>query len=196
MPDCPGEPVVTTLVCFFYSHTGPRVRLSTRHSLRPLTLGAEIHAALGRERAAGMLPRVPGAAQHERSELMRCRTGTHPFRRTNRSRFCEAALHAASRPGHEEGSMTPEGIFNSTVIVREHGRSSIPETLTIEPRGRSVLDTAPSRVMTLRGMTVGKGSLDLAERLSLLGQRLGTKEDFSRRNVKRWDRLRASKSST
>jgi hypothetical protein len=35
---------------------------------------------------------------------MRCRTGTHPLRGTNGSRFCEAALHAASRPGHEEGA--------------------------------------------------------------------------------------------
>src|SRR5882724_9255002 len=46
-------------------------------------------------RECGGTPRVPGAAQHERSEMMRCRTGTHPFRSTNRSRFCEAALHAA-----------------------------------------------------------------------------------------------------
>src|SRR5260221_10264927 len=30
----------------------------------------------------------------------------------------------------------------SVVIVREGGRSSIPETLVIEPKGRSVLDTA------------------------------------------------------
>src|SRR6266478_6434336 len=46
--------------------------------------------------------RVPGAGQHERSEMMRCRTGTHLIRSMNGSRFCEAALHAASRPGHEE----------------------------------------------------------------------------------------------
>src|SRR5882724_4631757 len=40
-------------------------------------------------------PRVPGAGQHERSEMMRCRTGTHLVRSMNGSRFCEAALHAA-----------------------------------------------------------------------------------------------------
>src|SRR6266478_7246683 len=39
--------------------------------------------------------RVPGAGQHERSEMMRCRTGTHLIRSMNGSRFCEAALHAA-----------------------------------------------------------------------------------------------------
>src|ERR1700726_845353 len=35
-----------------------------------------------------------------------------------------------------------------SVIVREGGRSSIPETLMIEPRSRGVLDHPPSRVMT------------------------------------------------
>jgi len=39
----------------------------------------------------------------------------------------------------------------SVVIVREGGRSSIPETLVIEPRSRSVLDTPPSRGMTGAG---------------------------------------------
>jgi hypothetical protein len=33
---------------------------------------------------------------------MRYGTGIHSFRGTNRSRFSEAALHAASRPGHKE----------------------------------------------------------------------------------------------
>ncbi|CAN0507704.1 unnamed protein product, partial [Phaeothamnion confervicola] len=37
----------------------------------------------------------------------------------------------------------------SGVIVREGGRSSIPETLMIEPRGRGVLDHPPSRVTTV-----------------------------------------------
>src|SRR5882724_10238386 len=53
----PGETavlVVTTLVCFFISHARLRVRLHPRHSLRPLFLWANIHAQLGRERAAGM----------------------------------------------------------------------------------------------------------------------------------------------
>ena len=31
-----GEPAVTTLVCFFISHTRLRARLSARHSPRPL----------------------------------------------------------------------------------------------------------------------------------------------------------------
>jgi hypothetical protein len=36
----------------------------------------------------------------------------------------------------------------SVVIVREGGRSSIPETSMIEPVSRGVLDTSPSRGMT------------------------------------------------
>ena len=36
----------------------------------------------------------------------------------------------------------------SAVIVRESGRSSIPETLMIESKGRSVLDTPHARGMT------------------------------------------------
>jgi hypothetical protein len=35
------------------------------------------------------------------------------------------------------------------VIVRECGRSSIPETPAIEPRGRGVLDTPHARGMTI-----------------------------------------------
>ena len=45
MPECFGLPVVTTLVCFHFSHTRPRVRPSTRHSLRPLDRGASVVAA-------------------------------------------------------------------------------------------------------------------------------------------------------
>jgi hypothetical protein len=37
---------------------------------------------------------------------------------------------------------------HSIVIVREGGRSSIPEAAVIEPRGLGVLDTPPSRGMT------------------------------------------------
>jgi hypothetical protein len=37
----------------------------------------------------------------------------------------------------------------SVVIVREGGRSSIPETPVIEPKGRSVLDTPPARGTTV-----------------------------------------------
>src|SRR5690242_2668190 len=36
----------------------------------------------------------------------------------------------------------------STVIVREGGRSSIPETVVIEPKSRGVLDPPPSRGTT------------------------------------------------
>ena len=36
----------------------------------------------------------------------------------------------------------------STVIARESGRSSIPETAVIEPISRGVLDTPLSRCMT------------------------------------------------
>src|SRR5829696_8012748 len=36
----------------------------------------------------------------------------------------------------------------SVVIVREGGRSSIPETAVIEPRSRSLLDTPHARGMT------------------------------------------------
>src|SRR6266404_1997434 len=64
----------------------------TRLSLRPLIFGGRNYM------------QDSGAARHERSEMMRCRTGTHLFRGTNGSRFCEAALHAASRLGHEEAS--------------------------------------------------------------------------------------------
>src|SRR6266436_6151330 len=38
------------------------------------------------------------------------------------------------------------------VIVRESGRSSIPKTSVIEPKGRGVLDTPHARGMTRRGM--------------------------------------------
>ncbi len=41
------------------------------------------------------------------------------------------------------------GVY-SVVIVREGGRSSIPEAAVIEPRSRGVLDTPPSRGTTAR----------------------------------------------
>src|SRR5260370_28142512 len=44
----------------------------------------------------------------------------------------------------------------SLVVAREGGRSSIPETSMIKPRGRGVLDAPPSR-----GMTLLSGSLDV-----------------------------------
>jgi hypothetical protein len=37
----------------------------------------------------------------------------------------------------------------SAVIVREGGRSSIPETVVLEPRGLGVLDAPPARGMTI-----------------------------------------------
>jgi hypothetical protein len=40
------------------------------------------------------------------------------------------------------------GATLSTVIVREGGRSSIPETLMIESKSRGVLDTPHARGMT------------------------------------------------
>jgi hypothetical protein len=44
---------------------------------------------------------------------------------------------------------TRESCFNTTgVIAPEGGRSSIPETLKIEPRSRGVLDRPPPRAMT------------------------------------------------
>jgi hypothetical protein len=46
MPECFGQPVVNSLVCFHSSHTRPRVRPSTRHSLRPLTEGGSFQAKL------------------------------------------------------------------------------------------------------------------------------------------------------
>jgi hypothetical protein len=39
----------------------------------------------------------------------------------------------------------------ATVIAREGGRSSIPETLMMESKGRGVLDAPPSRGMTIVG---------------------------------------------
>ena len=47
------------------------------------------------------------------------------------------------------GEMRRENVTShSTVIVREGGRSSIPETPMIEPTSRSVPDAPPSRGMT------------------------------------------------
>ena len=47
------------------------------------------------------------------------------------------------------GAMRRENVAaHSVVIVRESGRSSIPETPMIEPRSRGVLDRPPSRATT------------------------------------------------
>src|ERR1700741_2069946 len=40
----------------------------------------------------------------------------------------------------------------SAVIVRESGRSSIPEAVAIEPRQHGALDTSPARGMTTHSM--------------------------------------------
>ena len=47
----------------------------------------------------------------------------------------------------------------SVVIVREGGRSSIPETTMIEPIGRGVLDPPPARGMTRSGNFDGENCL-------------------------------------
>jgi len=68
-----------------------------RHSPRP-SLGERFHAGLGRVRAAGRwkhVPRVWARRSMSGAKMMSCRTGTHPCRGTNGSRFSEAALHAA-----------------------------------------------------------------------------------------------------
>jgi hypothetical protein len=74
---------------------------STRHSLRPLSLGETV---------------------------------------------CKARARNAPREG--EGVCVFESATPSAVIVREGGRSSIPEAAVIEPIGRSVLDTPPARGTT------------------------------------------------
>src|SRR6266481_510717 len=94
-----GEPVVTTLVCFFILHARLWVRRAPGFPCALCFRGQTILANLGcypRRGIAEARASCPGRKpQHERSEMMRCRTGTHPFRGTHRSRFCEAALHAA-----------------------------------------------------------------------------------------------------
>jgi hypothetical protein len=54
----------------------------------------------------------------------------------------------------------------SVVIVREGGRSSIPETSVIEPRSRGVLDHPPSRVTTVLCVVTSSTSLRGALRRS------------------------------
>jgi hypothetical protein len=76
--------------------------------------GRKIYAGLGFEGAAGRWRhayRVPDAVQHRL--VMHRRAGTHLASGTNRSRFCEAALHAASRPGHEEGACCLVWLFEN-----------------------------------------------------------------------------------
>jgi hypothetical protein len=53
MPERFGVPVVTLLVCFFHSHARLRVRLSARHSLRPLFSEGRYFAELGRNERRG-----------------------------------------------------------------------------------------------------------------------------------------------
>jgi hypothetical protein len=69
MPGCPGEPVVTTLVCFFHFAREAMGASGTRHSLRPLSRA--VRARLGRIRAARMRRRVGslGAAHPSRCGL-------------------------------------------------------------------------------------------------------------------------------
>jgi hypothetical protein len=61
------------------------------------------------------------------------------FQRLGRDarRGCESVFDAFDRA------------IRSTVIVREGGRSSIPETSAKKPRSRGVLDAPPSRGMTI-----------------------------------------------
>jgi hypothetical protein len=54
MPGCLGEPVVTTLVCFFIFAYEAAGATRTRHSLRPLFRGTRIPHNSGAPRAAGM----------------------------------------------------------------------------------------------------------------------------------------------
>jgi len=76
------------LVCFISSHTRLRVRLSTRHSLRPLRDEGKVRASLGRDRAAGMpsyvvipgraVRRGPGIHNHQLGLwILRCAIAHH-----------------------------------------------------------------------------------------------------------------------
>jgi hypothetical protein len=116
-PDRSGEPVVTYSYAFHFRIRGCGCIGHPAFPAPSVLSRGKVDAQLGRYLRRGIVetwPRVPGAARHEPTgrreappddrlhEMMRCRTGTHLVRGTHRSRFCEAALHAASHPGHEE----------------------------------------------------------------------------------------------
>src|SRR6266404_9625299 len=71
---------------------------------------------------------------------------------------CALSYSRGQQLEQTSGSSCRENAYAySVVIVREGGRSSIPETAVTEPRSRGVLDTPPSRGMTpLRGARSGR----------------------------------------
>jgi hypothetical protein len=62
--DVSASPVVTSLVCFFHSHTRLRVQLNTRHSLRPLLSRANTQGS-GKARRENADVRPPGCLKFE-----------------------------------------------------------------------------------------------------------------------------------
>src|SRR6478736_9109882 len=62
---------------------------------------------------------------------------------------CALCLEGHGNHWQNSGASRRENVAaHSVVIVRESGRSSIPETPMIEPRSRGVLDRPPSRATT------------------------------------------------
>ena len=104
MPECFGLPVVTTLVCFFHLHTGPRVRPSTRHSLRPLDRGRCL-TGLGRASSAARRCRraVSGAERQGAYENGLNGTFGHAFG------ISPTARRRAGRPGSRRSASLPRG---------------------------------------------------------------------------------------
>src|SRR6516164_4608928 len=64
--DVSAGPVVTTLVCFFHSHTRLRVQQNTRHSLRPLFSGV-----MPKQNSGAIAPRECGVIPHRHAPRRR-----------------------------------------------------------------------------------------------------------------------------
>jgi len=106
----PAEPVVTLLVCFFHSHARLRVRQRIRRFLLPLLFEGMRHQP-GRIASREREPCVEERLLHPRRPFPGCCAARLCFgagallirglSSMHWSRLCEAALPAASRPGHE-----------------------------------------------------------------------------------------------
>jgi hypothetical protein len=84
--------------------------------------------------------RVPGAAQHERKRMVRCRPGTSLGARP---RFSSASLHAALRPGHEQESITRKQHYSTSSTLSGPVTNAFWASAAAMKSSKSPSSTAP-----------------------------------------------------
>src|SRR5258706_2638179 len=163
-------------VLFYFAHEAAGASCA-RHSLRPLISGRKAQTQLGRiaPRGRGVVFGVDVIARSNLSAVAQRAKAEATKQSTLTSRqhgLLRGACHRARIRATRWPAMTAsKRAKHSAVIAREGGRSSIPETLMIESKGRGVLDTRQEPVIWLaEGQTRWTGITTFVRRASLFAE--------------------------